>query len=250
MKASHLLIASLAALSLGMYAVLGNFYANDRSSSGEPASRGGQANAGGMAHDINALARELALVRAELAALKGATAGTNALHTELNKLKAELASLRGRLEDTGGADDHYHSAINQGASLDSPPLTEEDMNAQAQQQREKDLMRMELINTVFQAEPIDQQWSFDATHVITQALESAEARQTDLSRLECRSTMCLVEANHGDAAAADDFALKFPMQVAQALPEITYYYQPLDDGSVNVLMYLARSGYELPQATQ
>jgi hypothetical protein len=254
MKTFHLLIviASLATLSLGTYAVFGNFHANDSSSLGEASSQSSQANGhgGGMTHDITALRQELTFISTEMDTLKGANVKIGALHTELNKLKAELAALRGRLEDIGRIDDRYHGSINQEVSLDSPPLTEEDMNAQVEQQQEKDRRHMEQIDKAFQAEPIDQKWSFDTIHLITQALEGVDAKQTDLSHLECHSTMCFVKANHRDAAAADAFALKFPMQVAQALPGITYYSQPRDDGSVDVRMYLARNGYALPQTTQ
>ena len=50
-----------------------------------------------------------------------------------------------------------------------------------------------------------------------------------------------------DMAAAEEFELQFALHVSDVLPEISFHYQNNEPGQIDVVMFLARSGYGLPQ---
>lgn len=255
MKTSHLLIisGSLAALILGHYAFTNRaLYPNDTSPPLERPSLGYQANdhEGGDAREIADLRNEFALLKAELASLKKVKAGLSEIQKEFARLRQETATLHERIGDATDAN-RYPNSLNtiNDDSLDVSQRTEENPIAAAEKQAYKDYERMEIISNVFLTEPTDGQWSTETTNLITQFFESGEKMPIDLSGVECRSTLCRVEVNHNDATAVDELALRFPMHVGKALPQIAYHYKQHDDGHTSVVMYLAREGYELPQAT-
>lgn len=257
MRTSRLLIITcgLAALILGLY-VLNNraLYPKNTSPSVERPSRSYQANddhEGGDFRDIADLRNEFALFKAELASLKKVTVGLSEIQEEFSRLKEETAALRARMGRDSDANENHNSLNNtNNDSLASSQRTEEGPIAAGQEQAYKDYERMQIISNVFLAEPTDRQWSAETNNLVEQFFEDVEPLKVDLSYVECRSTLCRVEVNYNDAAAADEFALRFPMHVGKALPNVTYHYEQHDDGHTSVVMHLAREGYELPDVTQ
>ena len=255
MKASHTLIlaASVTILSLGLYVAFSNMdlYSSNESlateMSGDDYST--KDHGGGGVSNFAALRQEFAFFKSELYALKRIGDRTNDLRKEFIKLKREVVSLRGRLGNGENADESYNCGSNEAIS-ESPPATEEDMNIVAEEQRHKDLKRMVFLNDVFMAESTDEQWSFDVDNVITQAIDQMEASKTNLSNIQCHTTLCVVEVDHADSTSADEFTLRFSTQVGQKLPQASYFYEQHDNGSIRVRMYLARAGHDLPQVEQ
>ncbi|EDZ66862.1 hypothetical protein NOC27_189 [Nitrosococcus oceani AFC27] len=197
-----------------------------------------------------ALEQEMALLKMELAALKQTSTSSNRLQQEIVKLKKEVMVLRGRVESLPGKGEYGSNVENEGDSPASAQLTEQDMIAAAEEEDYKYRKRMEIMERVFLSENIDPQWSTKTSGLITQHLEKGEQTKTNLEDVDCRATLCRVAVNHQDAAVAEEFQLQFPMQMAEALPQINYLYEQQADGSVSMVMYLARDGYDLPQVTQ
>ncbi|MGH8520166.1 MAG: hypothetical protein ACREU9_01710 [Gammaproteobacteria bacterium] len=228
-------------------------YPKNTSPSVERPNRSYQANGdheGGDFRDIADLRNEFALFKAELASLKKITGGLSKIQEEFSRLKKETAALRERIGgDSDANGDHRSLNSANDDSLDASQRTEEGPIAAGHEQADKDYERMQIINNVFSAEPTDRQWSAETNNLVKQFFEDVEPLQVDLSDVECRSTLCRVEVNYKDAAA-DEFALRFPMHVGKALPNITYHYEQHDDGHTSVVMYLAKEGYQLPDVTQ
>lgn len=256
MKTSHLLIftGSVAALGLSLYVTkfsdrdLLALDLNHALSSVDTRSSG-QANdhGGGMAPALAALKGEIALLKAEIATVKKASIRLSPVQKELSKLKEEVAALHRQIVNFSTASESLDNA----EDLQKPAgFTEQDIITATQEQAYEDRKRMEMINSVFLSENADYQWAARTTDLITQHLGKGEQVQTILSDVECRTTLCRVEVNHEDATAAGEFELQFSMQVGEVLPQTSYFYEPQDNGSISVVMYLAREGYDLPQVVQ
>lgn len=260
MKASRLLIitGSLAALSAGLYVAKFSHMDNTALSSNnalfsaDTPKASSQANdyGGGFAPPLTALKEEVALLKVELATLKVASRESGRLQKELFKLKQEVVALQRRVGNFSAADETPANTENAAASSETMEFTEQDIIAAAEEEGYQHRKQMEIIDSVFWSENVDSQWSTKASDLIAQHLENEEQIKTSLANVDCRATLCRVEASHQDADAAEAFELQFPMRVGKMLPQISYLYEEQNDGSVSMVMYLARNGYDLPQAIQ
>ncbi|ADJ28218.1 hypothetical protein [Nitrosococcus watsonii] len=196
---------------------------------------------------LMALKKDVARLNAELAALKQTSIDSSRLQQEIVKLKEEVVVLRGGVESLPGKGEYGSNAENEVDSPASAQLTEQDMVAAAEEEDYKYRKRMEMMERVFLSENIDPQWSTKTSGLITQYLENENQVKANLEDVDCRATLCRVAVNHQDATVAEEFQLQFPMQMAEALPQINYLYEQQADGSVRMVMYLARDGYDLPQ---
>lgn len=177
------------------------------------------------------LAREVEDLRGQLQRLAAAESDRDR-HAELGELRADVTDLQ--IQVAGGGESPREE-LDIATPMSSARVDEE---------------RLATVDAAFQHEAIDPGWSLDASQTISNALEMAAATQTELRQVDCRTTLCFVEVEHVDAQAADDFALQFPMAVADALPQATYEYEETGDGGVTVRIYLARNGHGLPQLVE
>lgn len=103
------------------------------------------------------------------------------------------------------------------------------------------------LNNQFLAQSTDEQWSAQSTDQIygyfNQSNQQPTGSHAELRSVECRSSLCRVEVVHDDATSADDFYLKFPQEVGEYLPSITYKVENLPDGKIDVLMFLASASF-------
>ncbi|MGR6035501.1 MAG: hypothetical protein ACU4EQ_09270 [Candidatus Nitrosoglobus sp.] len=246
MKTSHLLIllGSFTLLSLSFY-FMGFNKGSVVLSSVEALKLGDHKDE--IASALGSLKEEVTQLRSEMATLKAASIDSSNMQRRFIKLQQEVAALQPRTENAFTADESGNAEN----FTKSQELTEQDIIAATEKQKEENRKHMEVINGVFLSEPVDYQWSTKTTDLITQSLGNGEQMQRiGLSNAECHTTLCRVEVNYHDAEAAREFQLQFPMQVGGALPQIRYLYEPQEDGSTNVVMYLARKGYDLPQVVQ
>lgn len=200
----------------------------------------------GYARDISVLRGEMALLRAEIDELKGIASGASVLRAELAALGGEVGALRGQLGQAAQRGVNLAGPTGEGDAMDLPPLSGEDMEFIAEEQAYEDDRRRQLLNSVFQAEPFDSEWSAETTDRIMDAFDHEELARSDVTAAECRASLCRIEVNQSDSEAAGNFGLWFPMQVAEVLPQIAYFHEPHGDGGAVTVMYLARSGYSLP----
>lgn len=196
----------------------------------------------GDARELAALRQDIVRLGAELASLRQES-GAGTMHSELSRLQNEVRGLRQRLEDSDKLASDDDADV-----TDTGPETPKDREVLAQEQQQRHFERMQVIETSFQREPIDTQWSADTANLINQALERDELKQTQVVDTECRSTLCRLEITHPDLDAAGEFEHLFPMQVAKTLPQMSYHHQQLDDGSTSTVIYMARESYALPEA--
>lgn len=254
MKATHLLVIAfgLATLGGGLAATL-----DLSATSPEPpaprataaAATGTDDHEDGHARDHAALRQEIASLRAELRAGKDEDRGASTSEDELSALKQELAALREQVAMIAGANGNPAAVAGDGDD-DFAPMTEEEMALAEEDDAYDEEDRRRGLDAFLGAQSIDTTWSQDAALAVTEASDSEELAGSIVDGVECRSSLCRVEVSHADAEAAGQFELLFPMQVADALPQIRYFTEQLGDGRSITVMYLAREGYELPAEDQ
>jgi hypothetical protein len=162
------------------------------------------------------------------------------MRSELLHLQNEVRALRQQVKGS------EKLALDDNADVtETAPETPADL-AQKQEQRHSE--QMQVIERSFQLESIDTKWSTATTDLIGQVLGRDELKQTQVVGMECRSTLCRLEIMHPDRDAAGKFEFLFPIQVAGALPQMSYDHQQFDDGSIRTVIYMARASYALPDA--
>lgn len=80
----------------------------------------------------------------------------------------------------------------------------------------------------FSSERLDQYWSKEKTDRVMTALESlpAEIHQgVDLKQVECRSSMCKIEAEYNDEIAQNEFEIQLPMLVGEDFPRLSVKHE-------------------------
>jgi hypothetical protein len=205
------------------------------------------ANGGdGEAHELAALKEELSLLRLQRGAPDETGIAEPALAKRLDRLASEMAALQTQMQHIIRTVATL-SADGDGAGPDLVPVTEIDLEAMAQEEEYQAQERIARLNTGFEAERTDIQWSPEATDSITRAFESEELARSTLYGVECRSTTCRVEVEHENAADLSDFELWFPLQVGDTLPKFTMRHEEQSDGRVSTVVYMMRDGFSMPE---
>lgn len=201
---------------------------------------------GGSANDLAIVLKEFSALKSELATLNPTI---QHLNLEVGDLKIKLAALSNQLH--GKNDDTTYGTTNEyGDQSSAGPDIDADMSAINEEQQKKDDERIDVINNAFQTQDTDEQWSSGVTDSITAVFSDKGFTNTALSQVQCRSTLCIVEVEHSDSSAAEEFTMHFQEQLGNQLPQTSYASSQNDDGSVTVTMYMARDGYEFPQVEQ
>jgi hypothetical protein len=199
---------------------------------------------GRTVNDVETVLREFAVLRSELATLNPTI---QRLNLEVGVLKVKLAALSNQLSDGENSDSTSSDTSDHGDQASFKPETAADMIALNKEELKKDDEHIDVIKNAFQTQDTDEQWSADVTESIAAVFADKSFSNTALSQVQCRSTLCVVEVEHGDSSAADEFDLEFQIQIGSKLPRTNYTSSQNDDGSVTVTMYMAREGYEFPQ---
>lgn len=192
------------------------------------------------------LKQDVATLKQQAAPLTAATTvaseerqTTGVSRQEVAALRDEVAALREQLESvlTGrpAADDE---------SAESQVLFPDDLEIVIEDQALKHSQRIAAIDAGFRAEPVSDDWSVETTDLILQAFQTEEMVQSDMLSAECRASMCKVEVSHDNADDFQLFQMQFILEVGEALPAMTIEQYTDDNGSINSVMYLTRTGFE------
>ena len=193
---------------------------------------------------------EMVMMKKELKLLK-TTLRQHSSQSSEGVLQQSLTSLKDEVRLLG---DQLTGALNAIEALSQQTQTKQE--ALAQQPIDKEFSSLDdeyhhdeaiqVINTTFETEPVDGDWSFETTDLITQSLDIEQFPDTTMQNVECRSSLCRMEVAHADEESQRLFELEFPMLVAEQLPAMSFDQQQLDDGSFSSIIYMARSGFNMP----
>jgi hypothetical protein len=162
------------------------------------------------------------------------------LAEELSRLRTEVARLRDHVQQLAATAATAAVSSEEDAGGQEPPRTAEDMERLTQAQAYEDRQRQATTDAQFHAEGVDRQWAATTTDLLTQTLEREDLAGTEAVDTDCRRSTCRLTLSHDDEAAASQFDLIFPMQVAEALPQATSFRQLLADGRIATVLYLVR----------
>ncbi|MGH8537387.1 MAG: hypothetical protein ACREXM_13215 [Gammaproteobacteria bacterium] len=172
----------------------------------------------------------------------------------LDALRRELAALRADLAEVKDALGARTNAPVSGAAAPAP---EDDVDladpeaqftaeiAEEQQQIQAYAQRIE---ASLEAEPVDSAWSGSTADRIREVFTGDELADASLQDIDCRATLCRVEVQHRDEAKLREFQRLFPFKVSQVLPRLMMHRIENADGSITTNLYLARQGHRLPTA--
>lgn len=199
------------------------------------------------ANHLTIVLKEFAVLKSELATLSPTIQNLN---LEVETLKVQLAALSNQLGDGKNEDSTYSVTDELGDQANAGPVSAEEMTAHNEEEQKKQDEHIDVIKNAFQTQETDEQWSADVTESITAVFADKSFSDTALAQVQCRSTLCIVEVDHPNSSAVDEFDMEFQMQMGGQLPQTNYTSKQNDDGSVTVTMYMAREGYEFPQVEQ
>lgn len=100
------------------------------------------------------------------------------------------------------------------------------------------------LDDAFAAEPRDDGWALETEDALYRKLSAPDIGVSGLAMVECRTSLCTIEGLHEDNGAQQRFMEEFPMM----LDGMSGYVQTdrAADGSPITRVYLARSGFGLP----
>jgi hypothetical protein len=172
---------------------------------------------GDLKEDLTALGKEVARLRADVAALRVD------MQTQQSKFST---SSKNPAPDTDTAKDKQAII---------------DMRAKEDEQIQK---QGEVLETGFRQQTTDPNWSAKAKSLIQDALANDKVASKDIIDIECRTNMCKVElANDGNNQAPK--IAEFPMKISQELPNIMVNQTTESDGSSTTVLYLSRDDITL-----
>ncbi len=163
----------------------------------------------------------------------------SALKQTQRDMAATLESLETRVTmGTLPTDQRGDSGGNTRAEPEYNPEREE---AEFQEQMRQ---AMATLSEQLMAEDVDEVWSVEAMDRITQISESSDNDGSTLNYVDCRHTMCKLEATHRDLDALNTFSRSLPMALKWN-STLTMHVEDRPDGSKTSMVFISRDGYDL-----
>lgn len=98
------------------------------------------------------------------------------------------------------------------------------------------------------AEETDLKWANNITDRVQNAFISEELAGSQLSNIECRSTLCRIEVQHDNKSQYDQFNLWFPMKIAEYIQSMAGNETTKEaDGKIVSSIFLVRKGHTMPK---
>jgi hypothetical protein len=157
----------------------------------------------------------------------------------------ELTHAVARLSATNQSPPSAQTGITEGTTEDEWQSPDEALALAEEQHREQ----IDVIETSFQSEYMDDQWSDIAADAIEQALTQEEWVHLP-AVTECRVTLCKIELSHQNRQQIEMLMLTLPSVVGGLLPRMTVDQVEYADDSMSTIVYLAREGHDFPGPDQ
>jgi hypothetical protein len=102
------------------------------------------------------------------------------------------------------------------------------------------------LSAALQKQPRDVAWARPAESHIFEAMRTAElARDNQVTRVECKQSLCELEVAHGSQQAADELSMALPMTLSEF--GSTWFTLKKDESGLRSIFYFARVGTRLPE---
>ena len=171
---------------------------------------------------------------------------TRDLKQALARLTSRVMSLEHRLQtlpQANSAATAPEPSLAEAVETAAPVLDETVLAEQSQLRWDNYLGALE---TSFHDERTDAVWSATTLAEIEEIFASETLTGSAIFGLECRATLCRIDALHDDTQAVHEFTGWLPQRLADKLPQAIFDYYEQDDGTTVTTVFLAREGYDLP----
>src|SRR5262245_54421182 len=133
---------------------------------------------------LAALRHEIGSLRAELAALRRQERSVGTLPSEFRQFQKDVRAVRQQVQDIAVRPQVAHSNTRasepHATATTTAPQTPADREERAQQQQQRHVERMQVLETRWQRDPLDPQWSTATTDFVDQVLARDEFQQTQV----------------------------------------------------------------------
>lgn len=168
-----------------------------------------------------------------------------ALRREVSHLNAELDALRRQLDKQASLlDDAILLAVTPAAERRGALKELAALAAAETEQRRQE--QADIIETVLVAEGVDEAWSALASDAIEEAFQHSELEDIQLFDLDCRETLCRIEAASDEAMEVEQFRLWLSVLTAETFDDVSIEQWDVGNGQTKAVAYMARKGYDLP----
>lgn len=163
-----------------------------------------------------------------------------ALGKEVAHLRADVAALR---MDMQMQQSKLAASVN---NLAPDPVKNPQALTEMRAKEEESIQKQgEALETGFRQQTTDPNWSVKAKSLIEEALFSDKVASTDIIDVECRASMCRVELANDSNNQAPRIT-EFPMKISEELPNILVSQTNESDGSTTTVLYLSKDDPVLP----
>jgi len=171
---------------------------------------------------------------------------------ELNMLQQELVSLRQQVAQLQADRASAASPADTSSTdyRDTTALTDPDAayrSAFAAEQ-ERTATTINALENSMIGEPVDPSWAGYAESEVSHALQdSPDLSATQLTAMNCQSTLCRIDARHHDSAAEMGFLMQLGQLESFRDGQAFSQRMENDDGSIDTVIFVSRTGYTLPE---
>jgi hypothetical protein len=236
MKPIHLisLVCSIAALSISFYS---GYATLSHTNSGETSYHSSQEVRPGQA--------ETETPKPESRTIKGG--GEANLKRRLSEMEKHLALLEKRLSGAESDQSSFATTLDQGDIARSPQELEAEMEALANEERQRWNARVEQIDSSFAKQLPDRDWSATMIETITRAFADEGVPAAQLLDVECRASMCRLQIARSTALDENrDFYLWLSAHVSKGFSGAVFQEDTGDKTQNGMVVYMVREGHDFP----
>jgi hypothetical protein len=168
-----------------------------------------------------------------------------ATQKDLDALRREVAMLRSVLADNRSAHAASDTTVARPVTPSPVPVVRAmpDHAAEAVSQADEEQRVQDHITEVatgFAGEGRDQRWANEAGSAIESALATSELKAFAVQSIDCRTKTCRVEVEDDGSAGASGALPQLALQIAGALPNIVTQRIERQSGRATVVLYMSR----------
>jgi len=153
------------------------------------------------------------------------------LETRLDAFKREIAKLSGQPDP---------ATAPAAATVPTDPIEQERQEHEFKQQA------IATLENSMASEPMDANASMFASAELSRVMQSPVFEKTRIGEVQCGSTLCRIDVSHPDAQAEMQFSLSLSQVETFREGEGFVQMLPRSDGGIDTVIYISRTGHQLP----
>ena len=202
-----------------------------------------------LQRQVKTLGTELVVIKSMIESIPvKETDNTQNLPPDTTAVREEIAMLRAEVAAMASASEHLSYTESESTSPTSADAMESEIaeadRASSQQLRSE----IALIEDHMLGQYVDNEWATEVSLQVEQTMQGLGAQDgaLELLGLECRTSLCRIDIQYDELAADTDVVSHLIDRVGVLLPNAVVEYQTPIGPSNTVTLYFSRMGYEFP----